>query len=480
MNLTQKIKLIIICAIPLMGMVACQKDLDTVPETSIEDTYAFDTPERILGQVNSLYDAMKSGNFLGGRYPINMDIRGDEFINMRSNAFTGLLVWNYGLNSSTAEVENLWIAAFSAINKANVFLKGLETHADKVDPLMAVQYKAEAKFVRALCYYNLVVIYARPYTLNGGSSPGLPLRLNAETTEENNDLARSSVSSVYDQIIKDLNEAEVFLPISYVGKTAAITATLNVSRARKSAAIALKTRVYLSMGKYADVVLEAEKIAGSNKLNNAPSLEPKVTTPFTTYTTSESIFSMPMTDGDGPGTQNQLGYYYNKNLPGGGEYSLNAKGIIADTNWRMTDDRRIGFIITGSPNYLRKYNNASFTDYVPVIRYAETLLNYAEAAARTGDSPKAIELLKMVRNRSDASYVFPPAAIGTPDELIKTILTERRIELLGEGFRSLDLLRLGLTIPAKGTVAAVNPTQTEYIWPIPNSEMLTNKLMTQN
>ena len=86
----------------------------------------------------------------------------------------------------------------------------------------------------------------------------------------------------------------------------------------------------------------------------------------------------------------------------------------------------------------------------------------------------------MVRNRSDATYVFPAAAIDTPDELIKTILTERRIELLGEGFRSIDLLRLGMQIPAKGSVNAVNTSQTEYIWPIPNSEMLSNKLMTQN
>jgi hypothetical protein len=190
---------------------------------------------------------------------------------------------------------------------------------------------------------------------------------------------------------------------------------------------------------------------------------------------------MPMTDGDAPGTQNQLGFYFNKSSVGGGEYSLNAKGIIADSNWTATDARRTNFIVAGSPSYLKKYNRpAPYTDYVPVIRFAETILNYAEAAARTGNSPKAIELLKMIRNRSDAAYLFPSAAIDTPDELIKTILTERRIELLGEGFRSLDLLRLGMQIPAKGTVNAINPNQTEYIWPIPNSEMLSNKLMTQN
>ncbi len=117
---------------------------------------------------------------------------------------------------------------------------------------------------------------------------------------------------------------------------------------------------------------------------------------------------------------------------------------------------------------------------MPVIRYAETILNYAEAAARTGDLSKATELLQAIRKRSDATYVFPATAINSQDALIQTILTERRIELLGEGFRSLDILRQGIAIPGKGSVNAIKATQREYIWPIPNSEMLTNKLMVQN
>lgn len=482
MNLTKKISLLLTFTIPLFMMVSCEKDLDTEPTTSIQEDKVFDTPERILGQVNGLYDAAKSGQFLGGRYLIYNDIRAEEFINMRGNSVTGLLTWNFGLSSTAPEVENLWTTAYSTINKINLFLKGLDENVSKVDPALYPQYKAEAKFLRALCYYDLVVLYARPYTLNDGSSPGLPLRLNAETTSANNDLARSSVKDVYNLILSDLNEAEVNLPSKYTG-TLLTTPILNVSRARSSAAVALKTRVYLSMGKYSEVVAEAKKIVTTDNVNpNAMphKLEANVATPFTTYTTSESVFSMPMTDGDGPGTQNQLGYYYNKLLPSAGEYSLNANGIVANTEWSATDARRTNFILTGTTMYLKKYNNSTFTDYVPVIRYAETILNYAEAAARVGDLAAATDLLKMIRNRSDASYVFPSAAIDTQDELIKTILTERRIELLGEGFRSIDLLRLNQPIPAKGSVNAVQPSQTEYIWPIPNSEMLANKLMTQN
>jgi hypothetical protein len=481
MNSTKRMKQVayaILCTLSISCLVSCEKDLDTTPTTSIEEVYVFDTPERILGQVNSLYDAVKSGNFLGGRYLIYNDIRAEEFINMKGNSVTGLLTWNYGLTSSSPEVENLWTAAYAAINKCNLFLKLSEQNASKIDPALYPQYRAEAKFLRALCYFDLVVLYARPYTMTNGETPGLPLRLNAETTSENNDLARSSVKDVYQQIINDLNEAQLNLPLSYGNDL------LNVTRAHKNTAIALKTRVYLSMGKYTDVISEAQKIVSNSAPYQAMTgvpfkLEPNVATPFTKFTTPESVFSMPMTDGDNPGTQNQLAYYYNKTPIGNAEYSLNAKGIFANTEWTATDARRINFIITGSTNYLKKYNNPA-TDYVPVIRYAETILNYAEAAARVGDMPKATDLLKAIRNRSDASYVFPTSAIDTQDGLIQTILTERRIELLAEGFRSIDLLRQGATIPGKGTVNAVSPAQREYIWPIPNSEMLTNKLMIQN
>ena len=61
--------------------------------------------------------------------------------------------------------------------------------------------------------------------------------------------------------------------------------------------------------------------------------------------------------------------------------------------------------------------------------------------------------------------------------LTSTIWVERRIELLGEGFRSNDLLRNLLPIPAKGTAPAISPGQPEYIFPIPNAEISSNKLL---
>ena len=81
-------------------------------------------------------------------------------------------------------------------------------------------------------------------------------------------------------------------------------------------------------------------------------------------------------------------------------------------------------------------------DFVPVIRYSEVLLNLAEAKARlagTAVDASALTLLNAVRSRSTTAYAAADIATGTA--LVSAILTERNIEFLGEGFRSIDLQR---------------------------------------
>jgi len=191
---------------------------------------------------------------------------------------------------------------------------------------------------------------------------------------------------------------------------------------------------------------------------------------------------MPMTStaGDNPGTQNQLGFYWSKST-GGGEFSLNPSGIIADGGWTAADARR-GFVATvSSKPYLNtKFNAPSpYTDYAPVIRYSEVLLSLAEALARTntGVNAKALALLNAVRQRSDAATTLAPADQAA---LIAAILIERRIEFLGEGLRNFDLMRLLQTIPAKGSVLAKPAAESGYIWPISADELSLNPLMTDN
>lgn len=444
--------------------------LNPSPETSIPADQVFASPSRIAGQVNGMYSALKSGNFLGGRYLMLNDIRGEEFLNRLNNIFTGYDAWNHTINSGSNDALTTWSSAYAAINSANLLIDGLASHPDVIPTATATQYVSEAKFVRALSYFCLISFYGQPYAKDAGASPGIPLRLKGETTSANNSLKRSSVKEVYTQIIKDLDEAETGLPSSYS------TALLNTSRAHKNTAIALKTRVYLTMGQSDKVITEAKKIVPSAPPYRAATgvpneMQASILTVFgTNYTTNESIFSMPMTALDYVSGQSSLGYEFNTNQ----EYSLNPTGILGNAGWSKTDARRTMLRTNTTGTYITKYAHPQFLDYVPVIRYSEVLLNYAEAAARMGDTKTASDLLSAVRKRSDPAYVFPATAMKT-DELVNTVLVERRIEFLGEGFRSNDLLRNMLPIPSKGTSPAISPSQPEYIFPIPNAEISSNK-----
>jgi starch-binding outer membrane protein, SusD/RagB family len=461
---------------------SCQKErLDPIPQTQLSDAVAFSTPERAAQQVNGIYSALKQGNFYAGRFQVYMDVRGEEFINFTNNGVTAFLTWNFTQTPTTNEVQNLWAAAYQTINRCNVVIEGIAA-ATLADNLKK-QYTAEAKVVRAISYWSLMQMYARPFTeASGPASPGVPLRLTAITSSGNNNIVRSTVGDVYTQILKDLNEAEVDLPLNYA------SADLNTTRAHRNTAVSLKTRVLLSMGRYADVITEGNKIVPAAAPFQAATgvanrLNPSISTTFTTYNTTESILSMPYTNLDLPGTQNSLNSYYNPGPNGNGDFVLNTtgNGIVANTNWTATDARRAFNIASGGQTYLRKWpkNAGTDPDWIPVIRYAEVLLNVAEAEARqgTGVNARALALLNAVRQRSDAATTLAPA---DKDALIAAILLERRIELLGEGLRTADVTRTGANFAAKGSVGAYGPSSNLYIWPISNAEILTNKEMVQN
>jgi len=465
----------------LSTLVSCDDELDTTSVISLSSSSIFDTPARIEGLVSGAYKSLKSSDLYSGRLLHCNDLRGEEFICLTENSLGGGYAWQQNLSSTTDVVNSIWAQSYRVVNNANILIAGLAQSKGVISDDLKKNYIGEARFLRALAYFTLVTTYARPFADNNGNNKGVPLRLKPESTSDNNNLARSDVKAIYAQIINDLDTAELFLPDKYS------TALQNTTRAHKNTAIALKTRVYLSKRDFAKVREEAKKIVAQNQAPFSSTtrvlhkLQDNIATIFSTdYTTVESIFSMPMTASDPP-SGSILSNVYNS-AP---NYALNntSSGIISNTEWKTTDARR-AFVRTQSGlSYLTKYAKVNpAIDYVPVIRYAEVLLNYAEAKARGGDINKAIALLQAVRKRSDASYVFPANSL-TDAEILNTIRTERRIEFLGEGFRATDILRDLLTFPDKPsrssyTSRVVNPSDDGYVYPLPNSEILTNKLLT--
>ncbi|HRH99578.1 MAG TPA: RagB/SusD family nutrient uptake outer membrane protein [Saprospiraceae bacterium] len=465
---------------------ACEKDfLNTVPSTSIDETQAYSSPAKILAQVNNLYAQMQNPIYYGGRMLIFNEQRADEFGQNDGNAATGSAVWNQNVASTSEYINNLWTSAYAAINSANILIEKLSSSSVVSDSLKKL-YIGEAKFVRALCYLNLVQTYAKPFNLDS-SALGVPLRLKAISSKGNNDLARSSVGDVYLQIIEDLNDAEKSLPVGYT------TAYLNTSRAHQSTAIALKTRVYLNMNRFQDVVTEAAKMVSSaapfHYINGSVShqLESNFANLFTgSYTGAESILSIVFanTTTETPPSQFALSFNYITQPI----LFLAKEGIGHDSLMKDLSDARSNMIGLSPAKHriLRKFaiSTAPFRDYVPVIRYAEVLLNYAEAAAQIGQLSQAQDLLKAVRKRSKPGSDFEDAEINTKEALVKTILKERRIEFLGEGLRLQDIQRQVLPLAKKtgsiGTAPEVLPTANNYIWPIPSDELAANKLCLPN
>jgi len=477
---------IILFAALMVAMTACQKEkLTTPPQTSVVSDNAFSTSQRITNQVLSLYASMKSGLFLGGRAQVAQDIRGEEFLSQSTNLVTGRDVWSLNVANNTTFIRVVWSQAYLTINRANVFIDGMNEKAIAlVGQSTANNYIAEARFIRAVSYYYLLQLYAKPFADANGSKPGLPLRIKGITLSGDYDLARSTVAQVYDQIIQDLDFAEANLPATYA------TSSLQVTRAHKNTAIAFKTRVYLSMQRYTDVIREANKIIPLIPPFKATSgvpheLQSDIVSVFTSpYTTSESILSMPMSNvtGDIPGGQNQMGFYWlnASGSNGTGEFSLNPTGIIGDPSFASTDRRR-AFIFNHSSGrqYLTKFpTGGNYTDWVPVIRWAEVMLNLSEALARqNGLDARSLALLNAVRQRSSSGVVLAPATAG---DLINAILKERRMEFLGEGLRNIDLMRLLQTIPAKADAPSKSLNEQQYIWLIPAEELALNNLMTDN
>lgn len=465
-------------------MLGCKGDrLNLSPVDSLSESSIFDTPDRVKKLLFGLYDSMKDRGYYGSRYMVFSDLRGADFLNESQNTGNGLQVWNHTLESSFREPNEVWGAMYYTINSCNIFIAGLRTLDSSVqDEIPVLQYEAEAKFLRAVSYFSLLSVYARPYADGNGDKLGVVLRLVPQPGGVK-DKARSSVAEVYDQILEDLEFAVQHLAMDFGDNYK------NTTRAHQNTALAFRTRVYLSMANYTGVIEDGNMLVSNNPpffSTTGVSLElsGQISQLFIPpYTHPENIFSLPSSSEDPLFLQGALASFYRPPSVGLGDFSLNPRGIIGDSLFEELDARQDFVKIYPQNNkpYLNKFSTGQpYTDYVPVLRYAEVLLNLAEAITRTCNciDIRAIELLNAVRGRSNPNAIY--AEFENFSKLLDAISIERRIEFLGEGLASLDISRLLLPFPAKANVPAITPDNSEYIWPIPVSELSANSLCEPN
>jgi len=521
----------------VMLAVSCEKVLDVQPFNAFTDESVFTTSARATLALNGVYDAAQTGGpSLAGRgYPFGAatiqqgDNRGEDMVNLQ--AFYQI-TYQGTYTPFTANNNSMWDNTYGMINKANIAIEGFKKAAASgvLTAATATQFEAECRFLRALGHHELLIHFARPFLDGNGAALGVPYRdyavTGGESLERLQKEARPTVAAAYAKLLEDINFAEANLPVTNSGGA--------VIRAQKSAAIALKQRVLLHMGQWANAVAAGNALvpttvnpatptsARSLVGNHALTATPNGSFGFTggNSISTENIFSVkndPLDNGSVNGAPAAM--YGSTDLLGRGLVCVSPI-IWNNTGWLAEDLRRTTLYRNGGTAIGRAMMTTKYTDYsgrgdnTPIIRWAEVLLNQAEAEARVaaGISQRAIDLLNMVRNRSLPSTAnqYTASSFASRTALIRAILLERRIEFLAEGRRWPDIHRTaqdpitelrsggipakvanggvtGTTLAQYGIGLAVTTSQPaipysdfRFIWPIPAIEVTTNPVIVQN
>lgn len=431
---------------------SCDEDkiLDLKPVNNISNDASYSTPSLIQLSVNGMYNAAQLGQYNstnpnGGRgyvwgaaFVQQGDNRGEDVVNL---AGFYQITYQSTYDLSTANNVYYWVDGYRLINRCNLVIEGVTSAVAKGVITQAVgdNYIGQAKFLRAITHFELLAHFARPYNFTAGAThPGIPYRevgIDTQTEIDSEILkGRNTVAECYTKVIADLNDAE-----------AKITQTTDKSLATKNAAIAFKTRVYLHQRDWDKVITEGTKALPGIALTATPEA------PFVTannLSNSESIFSIRhgAASSQNPGVNAALASQYKTR-----RLVCISPIIWRDPSWLSDDKRRTeGTMVetVAGIKYTNKYKDGvTYTDAAPVIRYAEVVLNMAEAQARkaTPNLATALTLLNSVRNRALANpttQAYTILDLPTPAAMVGAILKERRIEFLMEGRRWSDIQRL--------------------------------------
>jgi hypothetical protein len=466
----KRVKNIYIAFFLAVLITACNDVLDDNPFYMGDSAdQIFTDPAKIAAASVGLYDALQNSEFLGGRAQIYVDIRG---LDVNPPTYFGLMS-TFNPTSSDGITAYAWQGAYRTAGECNAFLEGIE-RAKSGGVITAEAYDvyaAEARFIRGIVYFYALNFWGQMY-VSESDSLGIPLVLRSfdggtAFTEAPN-VKRATIADSYAQIIDDLAYAESKLPAArtdaYGGRATATS----------GAAKAMLSRVYLYMKNYERVIEYANKVTGY-KLDAAT-----LTSTNEPATSQEVIFSVAMNSTDNPNTNNALGQHYGYNRRADITVSQNYVDLLSNDDLRKTEC--LIFDNSKKSWFCNKYRKTS-SDWAPVIRYAEVLLNKAEALmkkpnASAADKDAAVAILNQVHKRSDSKKTYAAADFATNQALINEILLERRRELAFEGHGSFDLFRNGKGIPAgRGapSASAIEYPSNYFALPVPNGDVEKSK-----
>lgn len=431
---------------------ACKKYLSVDPPYAQDAENYFKTPDDFERALTGAYDLLQ-GSFVSlwiGEIASDNSIAGGESVNDSQGLHQIDNMTHGGVNN---ELRNLMRWNYTGITRVNYIMENKEN----IDFSGKEHIIAEAKFLRAFYYFELVKIFG-----------DVPLIIDKRIgIEEARQLPRSPKNEVYAQIEADLiAAASVLTPIAS-----------QKGRATKGAAQSLLGKVYLYQNKFSEAAIILDEVRSSGLYSLISDYGQLFT--VSNENNSETVFDVQYTGLEGggygcliclegnaaPGFQGIRQYngpiYGDGNSynlptqelynafspidPRRGHTILNIEVFIA----AQADPGSITYAI-GAGGHTGYYNNkyikrqgeiglpdndlTSPVNY-RVIRYADVLLMAAEAHYKTGNTLLAQQLVNQIRVRAG----IPGISVQSVNDIYK----ERRLELSGEGHRFFDLVRTG-------------------------------------
>ncbi|NJI72341.1 RagB/SusD family nutrient uptake outer membrane protein [Sphingobacterium kitahiroshimense] len=449
-------KYIITCMLPIALLsTSCNKLLEVTPKYIYTTKQIYDNDLLADSVVLALYGKFAT---VQNDLSLNTGFSSDEFQPGINNFSEGLtFMYNYNLNPFSGSTNSYWETCYSVIGIANAMEEGVAqstgmTQAGKNEVL------GQAKFMRALNYYFLINLYGE-----------VPLVLSSNYKEERIK-PRMAIATIYDQIIKDLEDASQLLNAQYQGERV---------RANKWAAIALLSRMYLFTKEWEKAEQSASQVIAQQQLYRLGQFD-----------SQDGTKAMDIFVKNNPEQILQLWNSLGSSIGGYTLSEFTSYAVTDDANGLLnafeSGDRRkdnyTNFQESTTSYIVYKYrtdgdNGMPNNEYTSLLRLSEQYLNRAEARLQLGQST-ALDDINILRKRAGLTHI----SNNIPkQEALEAIIHERQVELCFEwADRWFTLKRLGI---ADAVMSKAKPgiwKSYAQLYPVPTTEIQNNRLLKQN
>lgn len=449
--------------------------------------------------INGAYAALRSYDVSVMPFVAAVSIRSDD-ADKGSTPADGpdaLQMDNFTLTPSNGMANALWIGHYNLVSRANYVLDRIENDPNpNTAPDLKVSAEAEARFLRGYAYFMLVRLFGRVPLIDSVTT--------GSASESN--IPQSSPAQIYAFVESDLQFAAANLPPNYGGKFP--------GKITSGSANGLLAKVYLTQKKWAQAMSAANMVMTSGEYN--------LSVPYNTIfneegeNTKESVFEIQATADAANPTANGSQYASVQGVRGTGQWDLgwgfNVPSANLDAAYEPGDPRKARTILytggtslfgeaipAGLPN--PRYNNKVYTNparrasvgnrfgwwmNVRILRYADVVLMYAEAANEIGgtaNTTNALAALNSVRARARGSNaaILPNVTTTDQAQLRTAIRQERRVELAMEHERFFDLVRWGTAAQVFQDLGKNFVVGKHEFLPIPQTQIdLSKGKLTQN